>query len=617
MRQLGFTLGFGAILFALVGFVSAQDPPRLKRADSFFGVHMDFHAGADCTEVGKNTTAEMINTIIDKVQPDYLQCDCKGHAGYSSYPTKVGNPAPGFIGDPLQVWRDTTAKRGVSLYMHYSGVWDARAVELHPEWAAIDGAGNRNPNMTSVFGPYVEQLLIPQLRELAGVYEVDGIWVDGECWATMPDYGERAVKLFKEQTGIENVPRGPGDPNWFQWMQFHREAFRKYMRHYTAEVRTTNPEFQVCSNWAFTDHMPEAVSVPVDFLSGDYSPQDSVNSARYSGRSLVHQGVAWDLMAWSFSLTPRAQKTAVQLKREAAVILALGGGFQAYFTQNRDGSVRLGEMDVMGEVAKFSRERQPFCHHSVQIPQIALLNSTAAFQHNSPGLFARYEECNKARGVLQCLLEGQNSVDLVGEHTLNRSMSRFPLIVVPEWSYLDPSFRDDLVEYAKDGGALLLIGENTVPMFLEATGLKTSDESEVAIHEFGKGKIALIPQAVGLNYAATQSEQTRKLINETARKLFPNPIVEVSGSPWVDVSVSDLRGTLTVHLVNSSGNHRDTPIIETIDPVGPLKISIRTETKPQKITLQPAGIDCPFTYEDGKASLQVDKVEIYDILEVK
>ena len=48
-------------------------------------------------------------------------------------------------------------------------------------------------------------------------------------------------------------------------------------------------------------------------------------------------------MAWSFSNKPspgpRPQKTALQLQREAAIVLALGGGFQAYYKQKRDGSI--------------------------------------------------------------------------------------------------------------------------------------------------------------------------------------------------------------------------------------------------------------------------------------
>ena len=102
--------------------------------------------------------------------PDYLQIDCKGHPGYSSYPTAIGNPVPGFVGDPLRVWRQVTADKGVALYMHYSGVWDYAAVAKHPDWAAVGADGKPSTKAASVFGPYADELLIPQLRELASVY---------------------------------------------------------------------------------------------------------------------------------------------------------------------------------------------------------------------------------------------------------------------------------------------------------------------------------------------------------------------------------------------------------------------------------------------------------------
>ena len=124
---------------------AGEAPRRSKRAESFLGIHFDFHAGPDCTEVGKNTTPEMIGGIIDLVDPDYLPCDCKGHLGYTSYPTKVGNPAPGFVGDPLRVWRDATAQRGVALYLRYSGVIDIHAVPANPDWGAGPGTGIRLP----------------------------------------------------------------------------------------------------------------------------------------------------------------------------------------------------------------------------------------------------------------------------------------------------------------------------------------------------------------------------------------------------------------------------------------------------------------------------------------
>lgn len=600
-----------------VGSVTlGQEPNRLRRDQSFFGIHFDFHAGDDCNEIGKNTTPGMVQTIIDLVKPDYIQTDCKGHAGYTSYPTKVGNRAPGFVGDPLRVWRDVTARNGVALYMHYSGVWDTRAIELHPEWAAIHADGTRDKERTSVFGTYVDQLLIPQLKELAGDYGVDGVWVDGECWATIPDYGERSLRLFQESTGINDIPKSPSDPHWYEWMQFHREGFRKYLRHYIAAVRSEYPNFQICSNWAYTHHMPEPVSAAVDFLSGDYTPNNSVNSARFAGRYLASQGTPWDLMAWSFSYNPfpREQKTAIQLKREAAIVLALGGGFQAYFTQNRDGSVRLDEMQVMAEVAKFARERQPWCHHSVQIPQVALLLSTSDYHRNAQSLFPQYK--GKSQGVLQCLLESQYSVDLLSEDMLAPDMSRFPIIVIPEWENISPVFCNDLVEYAKGGGNLLLIGRETSEKFA------TLVDSQIQGDEFtsksrGKGKIGFLPLAIGAEYEKSGNITLREQLNNAVRTMFPNPLVEVSGSPWIDVSTSQLKGKRLVHLVNSSGNHNEAGIIQSIEPVGPLKLTICCDSKPTKITLQPEGKICDFDYADGKAQVKIEKINIYDILVIE
>jgi hypothetical protein len=608
----------------------ATMPKRLKRSESFLGIHYDFHAGKDCNEIGKNTTREMIENIINQVRPDYIQIDCKGHPGLSSYPTKVGNQAPGFVGDPLRLWRQVTAEHGVALYMHYSGVWDAEAVRRHPDWGVVNADGKPNDRATSRFGPYADKLLIPQLRELAGDYGVDGAWIDGDCWASVPDYSEPALKAFRQATGIEDVPRKPGEPHWFEFLQFHREAFRQYLRHCIAEVKKTNPDFQYCSNWAFTDHMPEPVSAPVDFLSGDYAPDDSVNSARLSGRYLTRQGTPWDLMAWSFSRGKskdgRNQKTAVQLQREAAVVLALGGGFQAYFKQKRDGSVYDERVPVMAEVATFCRARQALCHHATQVPQVALLFSTAAHYRKSNGLFAR--DLARMSGALQALLEGQQSVELLGEHHLTGRMAEYPLIVVPEWEYLEPEFKEEMVAYVKGGGNLLLIGPKTAALFQPELDTVRSDAARrsvqapdgqpaASITDFGRGKVAAVSFAFGQRYATAPSESSRRFLNDLVRQLFPKPMVEVKGSADVDVVVNRLGGTLAVNLVNTAGPHRQEPILDAIPPVGPLEVTIRQAVKPTKIRREPAGVSLPFEHRDGEIHLVVPRVDIHEVIVVE
>jgi hypothetical protein len=642
-----------------------KNPRRLKRSESFLGIHFDFHAGPDCKEIGKNTTREMIESIISQVQPDYLQIDCKGHRGLCSYPTKVGNPAPGFVGpDPLRLWREVTAERGVSLYMHYSGVWDSEAILQHPDWAVVNADGKTNPNATSFFGPYWERLLVPQLRELAGTYKIDGVWVDGECWASMPDYGERALAAFRQATGVTDVPRKPTDPHWREFLEFNRDAFRKYLRNYIAAVKKTNPGFQMCSNWAFTDHMPEPVSAPVDFLSGDYSPQDSVNSARISARYLARQGKPWDLMAWSFTTQPgkdgRNLKTAVQLEREAAVVLALGGGFQAYFGQRRDGSVDTNRMALMAEVARFCRAREVFCHRAESVPQIALVYSTAAHYRRMNGLFPR--DHSPFAGTLEALLASQQSVELLGEHQLKGRMQKYPLIVIPEWEYLEPGFVQELLEYVRKGGNLLLVGPKAAALFARDLGAEFVGESDAkprrveagasqwvakgesgnlklasgtdaygrcrvegdggdsswhpaaSIHRLGKGRIAATSVSYSRNYLETRSPAVREFLAGLVRELFPAPLVEVAGSSDVDVVVAKSRGKLAINLINVSGPHASEPILDAIAPVGPLAINVRTASKVRRVSLQPSGQLLPAQLENGLLKIQVPRVDVHEIV---
>jgi hypothetical protein len=653
-----------------------ETPRRLKRAESFLGIHFDFHAGDDNFEIGKYTTPEMIAEVIQKVQPDYIQCDCKGHRGFSSYPTKVGYPAPGIVADGLKVWREATAAEGIALYMHYSGVWDNEAVLHHPEWALVNPDGKRDPGQTSTLGSYVDELLIPQLKELCDVYGVDGVWVDGDCWATKPDYSPQGLAAFRAATGLKDVPRKAGDPGWFEFKEFFREAFRRYVRHYTDELHRHNPNFQVASNWAFSSFVPEPVSANVDYISGDYTLQNSLNSARLEGRCMARQGKPWDLMAWGFSskifsANPAddepafCSKTALQLQQEAAVVLALGGGFQAYFTQRRDGAVRLYQMDVMAEVARFARQRQAYCHHAEAVPQVALLHSSTDYYRRNDNLFAPGELLYSLRGTLQALLDNQVSVEVLSEHYLKGRLSEYGLVVVPEIESLEPAFRAELLDYARGGGSLLIVGGKTAKLFSPELGVEMEGAleektqrylgfngkmiglSKIAVqpvwaHEdtkplgrlhldndsvlpsdpaatiapLGKGWIAGIYFSFGERYLRGQTALARDFLGALVKELFPTPMVEVRGSHGVDVVLNRKDRRLALNLVNTSGPHADWNVYtyDEVPPSGPLEILLRLPAQPRQVLIQPGDRQVEWTYRDGELRLALPSVAIHDIV---
>jgi len=320
-------------------------------------------------------------------------------------------------------------------------------------------------------------------------------------------------------------------------------------------------------------------------------------------------------------------------------------------------------LPVIAEVAKFCRARQPFCQGGMPVPQVALLYSTASHYREINNLFGR--DLSRLSGTLQALVESQQVVDIVGEHSLADRMAEYHLIVVAECDYLDPAFKQRLVRYVENGGNVLLVGPQSASLFaieldvtlesgqheplylasgdsLVATRDRTpalklgaraktigllhlsNDKNSAfqpaaSVAPLGKGKIAATYFSFSRGYLNQRPPEMRAFLNDLARQLFPQPMVEVKGSPDVDVSVNRLRGQLAINLVNTSGAHWDTkkPLIDSIDQVGPLEISFQSAAKPAKITLQPEGRQLPFEYREGVARLTVPRLEIYSVIVIE
>lgn len=447
----------------------------VSRKDAFFGIHFDLHAGVKDTELGADVTEAMVARLLERVKPDYVQQDCKGHPGYTSVPTQVGWASPGIKQDALAIWRKVTKAHNVNLFIHYSGVIDQAAVTHHPEWAALTPTGAPDPRgATSTFGPYVDELLIPQLKEVFAAYDLDGAWVDGECWGTVPDYSPVALAAWRAATGQENAPTSPEDPRWRAWLEFHRQQFETYLTHYLDELHAFKPGVEITSNWMYTTFAPRPVKAPIDFISGDYSAQDSVNTARFEARYIASTGMSWDLMAWGFSWwgdgkhNHRSYKPAVQLQQEASVVLVQGGGFQVYYQPTRAGWFDDHLISVLGDVSDFCRARQEVSHQTESVPQVALLLSSTDFYAKTDGVFRAWEsEHNALHGTLHALLECGYSVDVLAEHQIQDKLDAYPVIVLPEITTLAPDFRDALAGYVRRGGSLLCIGAHTARLFAD------------------------------------------------------------------------------------------------------------------------------------------------------
>ena len=644
-----------------------------RRSESFFGLHFDFHAtpeGAKGVPVGKNLKEEEIREICRTLKPDFIQIDCKGHPGWASYPASVGNAMPSFEGDPLALWRRVTKEEGVALYMHYSGVIDRKYAAEHPEEAVLNADGTRDADATRTAGKYADELMIPQLTELAVKYGVDGVWVDGDCWGSKADFDPRTVKEFEKETGIDlqgKLPVTREDRYFEEYREFCRELFRRYVRKYTDALHAAKPGFQVASNWSYTDHMPEEVTSGVDFLSGDLSPLDSFASARYAGRAIASQEHTWDLMSWNFrhvfeGKPGHVPKHPVQILQEAAAVISLGGGFQNYITQYSEGSPRMAEIRRMKALADFMRAREPFSFRGKAVHQAVLLLSTYDRHRESDSLYSRNGN-EKIMGLTNLFCDAGHSLEIAEEHTLARNRYDYPVITVPElFAGLAPETVKALLSYAEEGGSLLLVGKKTLKLFsgagapfsleegkagrslLTRDGVEfgaafdagtlvfeegetlmtaTGDEREegkpaAAVLPCGKGKIAAIAFDLGSAYHFSSQYLHRTLIRDALDKLY-TPLVQVEKATGL-LEIVDLRkdGRLMIQMVNANGNHRAANIAteDQIPPCLDIVLSIALPEKPRSLTLEPEGKKLDFTWADGRARVGIDRLDLHGVIVV-
>ncbi|MFB2121540.1 hypothetical protein [Parapedobacter sp. 2B3] len=648
----------------------SQEMPR--RVDRFFGFHFDFHASANDKEIGKYFEASTLEDFLMRTKPDFIQIDSKGHPGYSSYPTEVGYSSGSFFGDPIRQWRDVTARFNLPLYVHYSSIWDDKAIGTNPEWGRINADGSVDLTKASVLGGYPQELMVPQIKEIINRYEIDGIWIDGDCWSTGLDYSPNVVAGFLRSSGMTEVPRSAGEPGFSRWQDYNRRIFRDYLRDYVDELHRFMPTFQVASNWAYSSMMPEPVDTDVDFLSGDVSGRNSIYSAAFQSRCLALQGKPWDLMAWGFvpmdfSGGIHSPKSAVQLKQEAAEVLAMGGGVQVYFQQNRDASFQTTiDVNAMADLAAFCRARQPFAENARTIPQVALWYSVAGWKKHNMGV---YGWPSHLESLTSLLLDGQHVVDITMDHHLQDNLEAYPLIVIPEWDDFDDVLKKRLLDHVANGASLLVIGAKATREFEPwlgvtfegpdkeeqfnigsaalggVTGIRTRWQRAIAqpttqtvghiyhqrdyrfatpyvaasITPLGAGKIAAVYFDLTAPYKGSRHPVYNRLINTLIQNIFPNPKLQVIGSDKIHTTLTYKDSDILVNLINADGPHVNDQVMayDHIAPSAPLSVRLKINRKPRRVLLQPENRPLKYGYdrESGIVTVAVPAVAIHSIVQ--
>jgi hypothetical protein len=659
---------FTVVCFALLTPVFAQEAPHNWHKDAFFGLHYDLHPNAGDTELGRETTYEHIREMLEIVRPDFVQYDCKGHPGYTGYPTEIGSPSPGIVNDALAVWREVTRDMGLPLSVHYSGVWDTRAIELNPDWARVNQHGEKDTNNTCRTSAYDAELMIPQLLDVVARYDIDGMWIDGENWASHPCWCDRCAEAFRQKSGMEVVPQEAGEPHWDAWLAFHRNLFIEHVRAVVDAVHAAKPTCMVTSNWMYSLRQPEPMEVNIDYLSGDFTPSFGAETASAEARFISSRGKPWDLMAWGFLRVGDqgwTVKTPVHLCQELSQVLAQGGALFIYNQPQRSGRLTRWHQETFAAVADFCRARKEYSFQTETVPQVAVLHSeTSYYKINSP-LFNPGAATQAVEGALHGLLENGYSVDLLNEATLLDHLDEYPAVVVPEAREVPSALREALAGYVARGGRLLVVGDFAAAQYGELAGVSpgegqatgylpvmgqavtvqggfqrvnlagaevlahvlsqqdpdvnATDLPAATRHRVGEGVVAAVHGPVFTSYYRTHYPLLRRFIGDMVAALDA-PLMQLHAPSHVELAARKKDGRTLLQLVNRGNSGYLAPnrhMVEHVPDTGPFSITVPMAEKPRRVFTAPDQVGVEWAWQDGQLQIQLAGLHIHNVVVIE
>ena len=436
-------------------------------------------------------------------------------------------------------------------------------------------------------------------------------------------------------------------------------GFIAYVAHYVGEVKKEFPEFQITSNWIFSEFMPENVSVPVDFLSGDYDSFDSVNSARHNGRLLVAQNVPWDLMSWGQNTklvdwreVNRQNKEPKQLMQEASVSVALGGGYEFFdIVYGHGGLIQDWCIEGWGTVADFVRAREKFCFKSRLLDEIGIV-CVPSGRGQKDCIYLKNEAANN---LLLALQDAQFSTQFLLEEQTERFAS-FKLLVLPKAELISKSTLEALKAYVQNGGKLIVdlpsmhhFADIFTPkgeienrlIYVDGNGRLAAMETDVVLCKewastqmydnnyyeaesyaaykcvpYGKGVFIFNLFDIGASCRLNRSVPYNAYIKSLVMASGYTSPVRVLNSGLVDVTLAEKDGKYLVNLINMCGAHNESGVrsFAEIPPLTDVQVEIDALHAPKRIYTVPEEFEPAYTYDGKTIRLTVNKLEIHSVI---
>ena len=631
-------------------------------------LHPDFHIPGYIDNVAAEFDGDAFADLLASANLDSVVIFAKCMFGFCYWNNTVGVHHPGlgdrdFFGEAVEACR----RRGIETYAYYYPLVDAALNEDY-KWRQRDPEGNlwwgQCPNTD-----YMEEYLLPQMKEVTRNYPITGWHVDGIVYRPEACWCERCREMMKEEGIDTNIPE--------EVAEFSRKTTERLARRMTEVIRSEREDVILSYNNLLKIGCRPQVkwSDVVDVeVYGDIGPVRAslfCRHVRTIGRKFA---VTTSCRARGVAAYGSAA-TVEELRYIASLGMALGGYCQFINEMLPEGKMEPPLLMPVKEAYSFVKERERWCIGAEQICYAAIMGAT------EPG--AGQAACAQGAfsgvlGAARLLKECHITFDVIDEEA---DLSPYKVIVLPEADITSPDVLKRLRDHVKNGGILFATGSTTLkdgefalsdvfgvtyqgegddisylrlgasvsanlpdmvrlvrgkwlrvqpaekadrlaeivrPRFAD-TGLsigwgrpperEDSGWPGILSNRFGSGWVLYSPAPLFSDYAQSPDEEQRRFMNNLLDLVAPpseRPVEIPDLPPSAETSLMKLEDMWILHIVRDGA----------VEPpeLRDIEVTLRPDFKPASVYLAPERKELPFRVEGSEALLTLPRVGSHTIL---
>lgn len=169
------------------------------------------------------------------------------------------------------------------------------------------------------------------------------------------------------------------------------------------------------------------------------------------------------------------------------------------------------------------------------------------------------------------------------------------------------------VKAASDSDVPAILFKPIEGAYIPLKGL--SEYPSLIVHNYGKGKVAYYPEAVGQFFGETGMVNTEKRIADMVKEFVGKSVVELDAAKTISMEVFKQadENRMVIHLVNNTIDGR--PVNEFI-PVHDLKLTLSLDSQPKSIRALRENKDLNVEHANGSCTIRVPMVSEYEVIAV-